>query len=1324
MKFYNKDIKDSDLIDFGQIWANADEQDKISLISEAADLPPGQGIVCVLAGINSYNLSIRTRAKQGLVALKEKILLLMADHSSDEELSYALKQSALFSSRIYNILKPGLSIQEILLYFETLLDSGGRGPFYAWKFWRNSGLSKEILEKIILSVSEKGRLLLVDQYLKSSPIVRRIFANEFKKILKSINTQESVVGFYAWLFDNNRYADPFLHYLNSELINPETIISGYLKSSHPEKKSDGIKFLSMITSRIQSSLLIELISDKEPSMVRKAVFNVVEKSPIGTYPELFDNIYKFVCKADKIEALAGFRALIVSRPFSLSKLVVSIRQDALQLMESLIEEISLFPRLSFFFIQELAINESLYSDKIMDLYKGLVYGMVMKRPERILKILEKYEDCSNNTIRMAVFNFVKKINESLLQEKEEIHAELSRFKAKGEQVYKTNKNKKKGIIKSFFSDSVTKKINMLKQGMLSGPVDFTGENIKNTELSYGLFSNSVMFNRSTIKDSDMSRSSFLNAGFINTFFCNVNLKGAKFDSISFDNSIFIDVNADNSEFINCSFQGAYFFNTSFKSSCMAGSIFVGSVISEAYFSKADLSGASFACAKISSVSFADSNLFQTDFTGIKAKFCRFPSHSALNIETDHADFNARSSQLKKSDLPDLLLKPSKSGQFMASEINLLILTEFIHFGKRMFLRQNKFSLLTALDIFKPRQADLFEIIPLLIHENIDFPGYDAINENSPHGISDYFPSNETGFIACRYLAKESLTFREHTKYYVESLFTIGSTGSIAQSFDSDIDYWVCVRDEDNGGEPGLKFKHKLDRLEQWALNTFKIEIHFFIVDIKKAAMDDFGDSTIESSGSAQGKILKEEFYRTMIYVAGKLPLWCTLPVSVSKNYYKKLCSAIYTSSPSCRYIDLGDIHNIPAGEYFGALIWQIFKWLKSPFKSVIKISLLEQFVYESGEKALLCNRFKDQWMNAGLQFELSKIDPYYILLTSLVKYYEDHKNNEAVKFVQLCFFLKIDVSSNADLGRGIFGFRKMFIMHCMHKWQWNRERVFKFGGFRHWQYDSIMKLSLRIEKYMVDTYRRVRDDFNTGMGEKSLTTHKTKIDHHQISDQFLKQSLITPEDIAILGRKIFVQFLKKSGKIEKLLLISKSSYHFHELSLRFCVISKYRSFWELVHKSGRAPMVREEILKKASTIEEIGAWFIHNVFYSRQTLINLIPNSTPVTVDDIRRLFNAMDSFFPHSTYDIDSDVLLAKAVINFLFISMNLCVPRKMKKILECSVVYMNSWGEMFFKFFAKKDGFDSFEELVKTIKKELKIDKFPEKTAYHFPKYFKRIS
>ncbi len=1305
MELNDKDNDELFLLSFDHNWEEAKEKEQLLLIKRALKLSPGNGILPVLAGMSSLYFSVRNKAKQGISYFKTKIFKLIENYSSNEELLYALKESALFSARIYNELKPDMPVQDIRFFCEVLLESGGRGPFYAWKFWQTEGISRETLKSIALAVSEKARLFLVDQYLKAKPFVRKKFASEFIKILQSVESQKYVMEFYAWLFDNKRYADPFLFHLKPDLINPDVIISRGIGSFDPETRAQGLKALSMIITRIEPSFLADFISDEEDPIVRSAVFKIMENSSPGTYSFLFEKIYDFILSSETIkksEALEASIALFACRSISPLKLIEKLGQDVPHLIDDLSEKISTLHRLSFSIILEMAGNDVFSLNSSKKIYKSILYGMIIKRPERILKILEKHGKSSNDELRMAVIQLANSITDSLSREKQEINEEISRFKTKFKQISSLNYDKKTSIFNSIFSDSLEKKLQLLKRENFDGDIDFQGEIVENADLSSRLFHSQIIFNGVIIRNSDFSDSSFLNSSFQKTIFSNVNLRGTKFNGISFDKAVFINVNADNAEFINCSFRGAKFFNSRFKNACMKGTVFIDSAIFQVSFFNADLSDVSFACSKISSVSFTESYLFQTDFTGIKAKFCRFPSHSNIIIETDYADFNVRFFRFDEKHLLDPLINLKEPSLFFFSDINFQIFAECIHFGRKMFLRQNKFSILTALDIFKPRPADLFEIVPLLIHENINFPGFDAVKEKPPHGISGYFPSKKTGHTAAKYLPEESLQLRACNSCYIESLFTIGSTGSIAQSADSDIDYWVCVRDNDYKGKLRLKFHKKLDQLEKWALNLFKTEIHFFVVDIEKVKIDDFGTSSVESSGSAQGKILKEEFYRTMIYVAGKLPFWCVVPVSINREYYDKLYSMICVTPASCRYIDLGDIHDIPAGEYLGASIWQMFKWLKSPFKSVIKISLLEQFIDQSGKKPLLCNLFKEKWMSPALYFELSDNDPYYILLVSLIQYYENSNNTEAVRFIQLCFFLKTGVASMSDISSGVFGLRKFFIIHCMEKWNWKMESVFKFGGFQHWQYDSIMKLSMRIEKYMVDTYKRIR---------------------HRLNTDSRQDSLIKPEDTTALGRKMSVQFADKPGKIKRILLISKNNYHFQSLNLKFRQDRKKTIFWELIHKSGKISRHREETLKKARTLEEIGAWLIHSKFYSEHTLINLVPNPTPVTYEDIRNLFNALNYFFSQDLYDTEFNVLLEKEKIISLFISMNFSVPRNMKKIFECSVIYMNSWGEMFSKCMSEKNGFDSIEELVMRIKKDLGIKSFPEKTVYYFPKKIKHI-
>lgn len=156
---------------FDWAWQDGDETVKLDLIERGIQLPPGQGIIPILAGIDSLHVSVGNRARQGLGKLKSKAIALEEIYSTvsaADSLEF-VHQSSVYSARIYERLKPDLPIQEIRLYMETLLESGGRGPFYAWSFYQSGAIPMDKLERIVATISEQGQLALLDYYLKSPP---------------------------------------------------------------------------------------------------------------------------------------------------------------------------------------------------------------------------------------------------------------------------------------------------------------------------------------------------------------------------------------------------------------------------------------------------------------------------------------------------------------------------------------------------------------------------------------------------------------------------------------------------------------------------------------------------------------------------------------------------------------------------------------------------------------------------------------------------------------------------------------------------------------------------------------------------------------------------------------------------------------------------------------------------------------------------------------------------------------------------------------------------------------------------------------------------
>jgi adenylate cyclase class 1 len=74
------------------------------------------------------------------------------------------------------------------------------------------------------------------------------------------------------------------------------------------------------------------------------------------------------------------------------------------------------------------------------------------------------------------------------------------------------------------------------------------------------------------------------------------------------------------------------------------------------------------------------------------------------------------------------------------------------------------------------------------------------------------------------------------------------------------------------GEEGMaQLQQKVNLIKDWLDANIRMPVYFFLCDVEDVRNGHFGDVSSESSGSTQKNILKEEFYRTAVLIAGKIP---------------------------------------------------------------------------------------------------------------------------------------------------------------------------------------------------------------------------------------------------------------------------------------------------------------------------------------------------------------------------------------------------------------------------------------------------------------------
>lgn len=489
---------------------------------------------------------------------------------------------------------------------------------------------------------------------------------------------------------------------------------------------------------------------------------------------------------------------------------------------------------------------------------------------------------------------------------------------------------------------------------------------------------------------------------------------------------------------------------------------------------------------------------------------------------------------------------------------------------------------------------------------------------------------------------------------IEGLYTIGSTGTAAQTPTSDLDYWVCH--DARGLTPALAeaLAARLERIEVWAARTFGLEVHFFAMDLERVRRNNFGFSDQESSGSAQAMLLKEEFYRTAVRVAGKAPLWWLTPPGADDKAYEAARRLAARGPLAAGLADLGNLADIPPGEFFGASLWQVVKALTSPFKSIMKFGLLEKYIAPdaTGRGTLLCDRVKAALL-AG-RTALADADPYVLLLREVSDHYARAREKDALTLVRLSFLLKSKVAEVCAPGATLLRaedaqLRAMF-----------QDEQARLGTGGAWSFRRLEHVGGLVNAFIVRTYTRVRELRPRG---------------DDVS--------ITPEDLTKLGRRISASFSRRRHKVEHVPFLAIGGNTFRILHFQARQRTAGRpAGWEVQGAQEVAGRDRLQLadLRKGEDLAGILVWLACNRLFVPDMEVRADYSISPVTARDLHALLRELTEFFPpEATFNTDIGEMLRPERIVRAFFILNLVQPREQAALREVSLVYSTNWGELF---------------------------------------------
>ncbi|AHL73988.1 adenylate cyclase [Stutzerimonas stutzeri] len=546
-----------------------------------------------------------------------------------------------------------------------------------------------------------------------------------------------------------------------------------------------------------------------------------------------------------------------------------------------------------------------------------------------------------------------------------------------------------------------------------------------------------------------------------------------------------------------------------------------------------------------------------------------------------------------------------------------------------FLSLNAARLERTKPVMSSRQQAVLTLLPLLFHVNHPIlPGY--VSNATPAGLSGYEPDADT--LAEAQALSRSFSYkplRGKQSQPIHGLFLMGSLGTVAQDDQSDLDVWVC-HDPTLSTQQLEELQRKCDHLQAWAA-TQGSEAHFFLIDpVRFTQGDREAKLTSDDCGTTQHYLLLDEFYRTAIWLGGRTPLWWLVP-DYEEHRYSEYARTLLDKRfvRSDEVLDLGSLATIPSGEYLGAGLWQLYKAIESPYKSLFKLLLVE--VYASGHPQARCLSLDFKQAVYANRMELDELDPYIVAYRRIENYLAKRDDQERLALLRRCLYLKV----NKPLSRPPTGRSKSWKRRLLERltadWGWDERQFAQLDARGQWKVRRV-----------VEERRALVNELTYGYRFLSELARRLQI-----------TSCINGRDFGVLGRRLHAAIERKAGKIEAINLGIAPDLAEHSLTLVQGYDAADDVFWALYEGNLNARQVSNfSPLKRSREVIPLLGWCHRNGVVDAATHVALHPGDSGLTEAELFALLTDLRQALPMPPQPVADDALLsAAAPVNVLLL-------------------------------------------------------------------------
>ena len=536
-----------------------------------------------------------------------------------------------------------------------------------------------------------------------------------------------------------------------------------------------------------------------------------------------------------------------------------------------------------------------------------------------------------------------------------------------------------------------------------------------------------------------------------------------------------------------------------------------------------------------------------------------------------------------------------------------------------FLAANSARLERTLLGMSTRQQQVLRLLPLLFHVNHPIlPGY--VSATTPAGLANFEPDAELLAEAQRLSRSFShKPVRGKSPQPILGLFLMGSLGTVAQDEHSDLDVWVCHAPELDARQLE-ELRRKCEQIQAWAENQGS-EAHFFLVDPQRFTQGQRdAQLTSDDCGTTQHYLLLDEFYRTALWLGGRTPLWWLVPDYEEHRYDEYVATLLAKRFVRAdEVLDLGHLGHVPPGEFVGAGLWQLYKAIGSPYKSLFKLLLVEVYASQYPQLRCLALDFKQAIYQGRL--ELNELDPYIAAYQAIERYLHERGDLERLELARRCLYLKVNRPLSRPPVNRNKSWQRTLLEHLTRDWHWDERQLALLDNRSQWKV-----------RHVSQERRALVNELTYGYRFLSAFTRRLQA-----------TSPLTSRDLAVLGRRLYAAIERKAGKVEVVNLGISPDMAEDSLTLVQDYDAASNVRWSLYQGQLTAQELPDFApLKRSRELIALLAWCHRNGVVDSGTHLSLFPGDSGLSEAELFAVFSDLRRALPMPVGHVDEEALLA----------------------------------------------------------------------------------